>query len=56
MIATYSAGNRELESPVEDHRLVLFTGAGKMRIPLKKFASAEESGKELEEWCRRLNI
>lgn len=53
---TYSRGNRELESPVEDHRLVLFTGAGKTRIPLKKFASAEEAGKELAEWCRRLNI
>jgi hypothetical protein len=53
---TYSRGNRELESPVEDHRLVLFTGAGKMWIPLKKFASAEEAGKELAEWCRRLNI
>ena len=53
---TYSRGNRELESSVEDHRLVLFTGAGKMRIPQKKFASAGEAGKELEEWCRQLNI
>ncbi|MDP2891439.1 MAG: hypothetical protein Q8P34_21035 [Bacteroidota bacterium] len=53
---TYSRGNRELESPVEDHRLVLFTKAGKMRIPLKKFASAEEAGNDLADWCRRLNI
>lgn len=53
---TYSRGNRELDSPVEDYRLVLFTGAGKKRIPLKKFASAEEAGKELVEWCTRLNI
>jgi hypothetical protein len=53
---TFSRGNRELESPMEDHRLVLFTSAGKNRIPLKKFASAEEAGKELAEWCRRLNI
>jgi len=53
---TYSRGNRELETPVEDHRLVLFNGAGKMQIPLKKFDSTEEARIEQDEWCRRLNI
>ena len=53
---TFSRGNRELESPMEDHRLVLFTGAGKNRIPLKKFGSTEEARIEQDEWCRRLDI
>jgi len=53
---TYSRGNRELETPVEDHRLVLFNGAGKIQIPLKKFDSTEEARIEQDEWCRRLNI
>lgn len=53
---TFSMGNRELETPMEDHRLVLFTGAGKNRIPLKKFDSTEEARIEQDEWCRRLNI
>lgn len=53
---TFSMGNRELETPVEDHRLVLFTGAGKKRIPLKKVSSTEKAGIEQDEFCRRLNI
>ncbi len=53
---TFSAGNREHKTPVEDHRLVLFTGAGNNRIPLKKIGSTEEARIEQDEWCRRLNI
>lgn len=53
---TYSGGNRELETPVEDEQLVLFSGAGKKRIPLKKVISREEAQKEQDEFCRRLNI
>ncbi|MDP3914558.1 MAG: hypothetical protein Q8R96_12570 [Bacteroidota bacterium] len=49
---TFSRGNRELESPMEDHRLVLFAGARKNRIPLKKFDSTEEARIEQDEWCR----
>jgi hypothetical protein len=53
---TFSAGNRELETPVEDQQLILFTGAGKKRIPLKKVISREAAKKEQDEFCRRLNI
>lgn len=53
---TFSMGNRELETPLEDHRLVLFTGAGKKRIPLKKLSLSEDAKSELDEFCRRLNI
>lgn len=47
MIATYSAGNRELESPVEDHRFVLFIGVAKMRIPLNKVCFSRGSRKRV---------
>jgi hypothetical protein len=53
---TFSMGNRELETPLEDHRLVLFSGAGKKRIPLKKLSLSEDAKSELDEFCRRLNI
>jgi hypothetical protein len=53
---TFSSGNRELESPEEDYRLVLFTSAGKKRIPLKKCISADKAAKDLAEWCRLLKI
>lgn len=53
---TLSAGNRELETPVEDQQLILFTGSGKKRIPLKKVSSSEDARAVLDEFCRRLNI
>lgn len=53
---TYSAGNRKLESPVEDYRLELFKGSGIKIMLIKKVDSREEAIKDQEEICDKLQV
>ena len=53
---SYSAGNRTLDIPSEDYRLVLFNASGKKLMPLMKFDSLTSAKAELENICRQLEI
>lgn len=53
---SYSGGNRILDVPSEDFRLLLFNAVGKMMMPLKKVGDLNTARKELDKTCERLEI
>jgi hypothetical protein len=53
---TFSAGNRQLDTPVEDYRLVLFNASGKKLMPVKKFDDLNAARKEQDNICEQLKI
>jgi hypothetical protein len=53
---SYSGGNRILDVPSEDYRLLLFNASGEKLMPLKKFSDLTTTKKELELICKQLGI
>lgn len=53
---SYSGGNRTLDIPSVDYRLILFNSSGKELMPLKKADNLNDLKVELEELCKRLQI
>jgi hypothetical protein len=53
---SYSGGNRELDITNEDYRLVLYDSSGRMLMAIKKIDNVISAKKELESFCRQLEI
>jgi hypothetical protein len=53
---SYSGGNRELDITNEDYRLVLYDSSGRMLMAVKKTDNVISAKKELESFCRQLEI
>lgn len=51
---SYSGGNRILDVPSVDYRLILYNASGKKLMPLKKFGDLITAKEELELICRQL--
>lgn len=56
MWRSYSGGNRILDIPDEDYRLILYDSSGKMLMPVKKVGDHNSAKSELEAICRQLEI
>lgn len=54
--STFSSGNRRLDIPSEDYRLVLFNAFGEKLMPLKKSDDLITARKEQDDICERLEI
>lgn len=53
---SYSGGNRILDVPSEDYRLVLYNASREKLMPLKKCDDLITARKELDDICERLEI
>jgi hypothetical protein len=53
---SYSGGNRTLDIPSDDYRLILFSYSGKKLMPIKKIGSLNAAKEELEVICKQLKI
>jgi hypothetical protein len=53
---SFSGGNRELDIPLEDYRLVLFNASGEKIMPLKKTGNLEIARKDQDEIAKQLEI
>jgi len=53
---SYSGGNRILDVPSKDYRLLLFNASGKKLMPLKKCDNLITARKELDDICEQLEI
>jgi hypothetical protein len=53
---SYSGGNRILDVPSEDYRLILFNSSGQKLMPLKKLGDLTTAKKELELICKQLGV
>jgi hypothetical protein len=53
---SYSGGNRILDVPSEDYRLILYNSSREKLMPLKKCDDLFTARKELDDICERLEI
>jgi hypothetical protein len=54
--STFSSGNRRLDIPSEDYRLVLFNAFGEKLMLVKKSDDLITARKEQDDICERLEI